>query len=117
MTHVGKLVGEHDMAVADLHLGMSELVLAHRHPQHLDRAERLAVEPNRLGRAIDDQIGRNAVIAFGNMIDRHVSFSHLLEQNVINHTPLPALRQSGIHRLEAPAWPTGSRRNWSPSTA
>ena len=67
MPHVGEFVGEHDEAVADLDLGMADLV-AHRQPELLLRAERLLVEFDRRGRVVDDQIGRDAVIPFGNWL-------------------------------------------------
>ena len=70
MAHVGEFVGEHDDAVADLQLGMADAV-AHRQPELLGRSERTLVELDRRIGVVDDQIGRDAVIAFGNGL-RHV---------------------------------------------
>jgi hypothetical protein len=52
---------------------MGELAaVAHRHAHHFLGAERVGVKANRLDRAVDDEIGRNAVIPFGNVADGHL---------------------------------------------
>src|ERR1700736_4666079 len=62
---VGKLVGEHEFRTADRHLRMTDLAVRTIEAHHLAGAEGRLVEGNGARGAIDDDIGRQAVIALG----------------------------------------------------
>src|SRR5262245_3353871 len=62
------LIGEHDLAVADLQLGVADAAVRLRHAHDFFRAEGLLVELDRVARALDAQVGRDRVVAVGNRL-------------------------------------------------
>src|SRR5262249_24862067 len=69
------LVGQHDDRVADLDLGVADLAVGPGHAHPLGRAEDAPVVVERPRRAVDDQVGRNAVKAVRNRFDL-TAFAH-----------------------------------------
>src|SRR5437667_10817348 len=57
--------------VADPHLGMADRPSGRLVPEQLNGVERLLVEVERALGAVDDQVGRNAVVPLANFLRRH----------------------------------------------
>src|SRR6266496_1678361 len=68
-THRRMLVGQHDNRAADCELRMPYAAVWTAEPITLDRAECVLVKIDRLGRAVDDQVGRYAAVAVGDGFD------------------------------------------------
>src|SRR5438132_13985172 len=85
-------VGEHDDGVADPYLGMADLPSRRLVPEQLDGAERLRVEVERALGAVDDQVGRDAVVPLGNLLRRHRGLLARRESRsvIAPGTPLPS---------------------------
>ena len=62
------LIGHHDVAVADLHLGMSNSAIRRLHAHHFTCAKGLRIELHRLLASCKDQVGLHAVRALRNRI-------------------------------------------------
>src|ERR1035438_1472411 len=66
--HLRGLVGQHNPGVSDLHLGVHDPV-SHGHTKEFLRAECLLVEINRGVGILENKIGSDRAISFGNWLD------------------------------------------------
>src|SRR5216684_1133556 len=64
LPHAGIFVGQHDVRVADLQFGVTDLAVRAIHANGFSRSEDFLVILNRLGSALDDQIGCDSVVVF-----------------------------------------------------
>src|SRR5256886_9492037 len=67
--HLRELVGQHQARVAELQLGVSDPSVGLRHAKRFRGAERLLVELDGVAGALDAQVRRERVMAFGNGLD------------------------------------------------
>src|SRR6202043_3300617 len=75
LPHAGIFVAQHDVRVADLQLGVTDLAVGAIHAKEFGRAEDFLVVLNGLGRAPDDQVGCDGVVVLGNVRDFAHDFS------------------------------------------
>src|SRR2546426_9905150 len=64
-------VGEHQHGVSHAYFGMADLSARSGKAIHLVAAERLLEKVDEVGRALDDEVRRERVVALGNWLDRH----------------------------------------------
>src|SRR5438270_13559813 len=65
LPHAWIFVGQHDVRVADLQLGMTDLAVRTIHANGFSRSEYFLVILNRLRRTFDDEVWRDGVVIFG----------------------------------------------------
>src|SRR5712692_10333824 len=75
LSHAGVFVGQHDVRVADLQLGMTNLAVRAIHTNGFSRSEDFLVILNGLGSAPDDQVRCDGVVVLGNVRDFAHDFS------------------------------------------
>ena len=67
LSHAGIFVGQHDVRVADLQLGVTDLAIGTVHANGFSRSENLLVVLDGLGGAPDNQVGCDGVVVLGNV--------------------------------------------------
>jgi len=78
MTHLGVLIGEHDVGAADAEFGVTDASIGTGHAHDFGGSEDFLVEVDGLRRTFDDEIGSHGAVTFGNVVNWSVRHDWVL---------------------------------------